>query len=192
MKPDQGKEITYFIKAFIRTIDEHSVCERNKYPSTYDPADPTDIILDSDTAQKITPTVRRWRNYGFDDRCPNGICRVAQEECECIPVPDEERRASAFLRPSGHRYCYQFFNMNSEAFFNVELVKTLLLYGEMDPILRACALPGVCLERWWRDQECQCSVSLKSKKLYSFVFGFDMLFHKDTVYSNLVYILKHC
>ncbi|KAJ5624598.1 hypothetical protein N7510_000907 [Penicillium lagena] len=159
MKPNQGKELTYFIKAFTRTIDEHSVCERNKYPSTYDPADPADVILDAVTVQKITPTVRRWRSYGFEGRCPSGICLVAQykEECQCVPIPDEEKRVSAFIRHSGYsRQCYQFFIENSKAFFNVEVMKTLLLHGEMDAILRACALPGVCLEQWWRDSQCQC------------------------------------
>jgi hypothetical protein len=161
MKPNQGKEITHFIEAFTRTIDDHSVCERKKYPSTYEPTDPTDIILSSATVQKITPTVRRWRSYGFEGRCPSGICKVAQykEECQCIPIPDEERKASAFLRPPGPRYCYQFFNLNSEAFYNVEVVKTLLLYGEMDTILRVCALPGVRLEEWWCDRECMDTVS---------------------------------
>lgn len=176
MEPNQGKELTYFIKAFIRTIEEHSVCERNKYPATYDPADPADIILDPVTVQKITPTVRRWRSYGCDrGRCPNGVCRVARykEECQCIPIPDEEKRASAFLRPSGQRHCYDFFDMNAEAFFNVEVVKTLLLYGEMHTILRACALPGVCLKQWWCDRECQCSVSLPGKDA-SLVLGSDM------------------
>lgn len=161
MKPDQGKELTYFIEAFIRTIKDHSLCERKKYPSVYEAVDPTEVILDSATVQKITPTVRKWRSYGFEGRCPSGICRVAQhkEECQCIPIPDEERTASAFLRPPGPRYCYHFFSFNREAFFNVEVVKTLLLHGEMDTILRVCALPGVGLWQWWSDSECMCTVS---------------------------------
>ncbi|GFF40610.1 hypothetical protein IFM46972_06266 [Aspergillus udagawae] len=161
MKPNQGKELTYFIKAFIRTIDDHSVCEGKKFPSLYGPADPTEAILDSATVQKITPTVRRWRSYGYglQRRCPSGICKVDQykEECQCIPIPNEEKKASAFLRPPGSRHCYQFWYENSEPFFNVEVVKTLLLHGEIDTILRVCALPGVGLERWWRDGECQCA-----------------------------------
>ncbi|CRG91206.1 hypothetical protein PISL3812_08254 [Talaromyces islandicus] len=173
MKPNQGKEITHFIEAFIRTIDDHSACERKKYPSTYEPADPSDVILDSAVVQRITPTVRKWRSYGFEGRCPGGICKVTEykEECQCIPIPDEERKASAFLRPPGQRYCYQFFSLNHEAFFNVEVVKTLLLYGEMDAILRVCALPGVGLKNWWSDSECQCEHP---------VLGWDQIWDQDS------------
>lgn len=161
MKPDQGKELTYFIEAFIRTIDDHSICERKKYPPHYEAVDSTEVILDSATVQKITPTVRKWRSYGFEGICPSGICEVARykEDCQCIPIPDEERTASAFLRPSGPRYCYHFFDFNREAFFNVEVVKTLLLHGEIGTILRVCALPGVSLQQWWSDSECMCTVS---------------------------------
>ncbi|KAJ5783045.1 hypothetical protein N7457_004819 [Penicillium paradoxum] len=158
MKPNQGKEITHFIEAFIRNIDDHSVCERKKYPATYEPADPTDIILGPEIVQKISPTVRRWRSYGCRGKCPSGICEVAKstDVCRCTPIPDEEKKASAFLRPFGPRDCYKFFELNGEAFYNLEVVKTLLLYGEMDTILRVCALPGVNLEKWWCERECMC------------------------------------
>jgi hypothetical protein len=158
MKQDQGKELTYFIEAFIRNINDHSLCERRKYPSVYEAVDSTEVILDSATVQKIALTVRKWRSYGFGPRCPSGICQVAQEECQCVPIPNEERMASAFLRPPGPRYGYQFFDWNREGFFNVEVVKTLLLHGEMDTILRVCALPGVSLREWWSNSECMCAV----------------------------------
>lgn len=160
MKPNQGKEITHFIEAFMRTINEHSATERKKYSDTYDPTPPTEYILDDAVVKKITPTVRKWRSYGYglQGKCPSGVCQVAhyKAECQCIPIPDEERKAAAFVRPRGMRHCYEFFDDNSDAFFNIEVVKTLLLHGEIDAILRACALPGISLKFWWQDSECQC------------------------------------
>ncbi|KAJ6020776.1 hypothetical protein N7540_006280 [Penicillium herquei] len=147
MKPNQGKELTYFIEAFARNIEDHSLCERKKYPLLYEPADPTDLILDSALVQRISPTVRKWRSYSFGRRsskCPDGICD-----------------ASAFLRPPGDRTCYHFpDNDTSGVFYNIELTKTLILHGGMDAILRVCALPGVRLQEWWENRECPCNPPL--------------------------------
>lgn len=49
---------------------------------------------------------------------------------------------------------------HEKAFFNLEVVKTLLLYSEIDPILRVCAHPRVQLERWWTCGGCFCEVSI--------------------------------
>ncbi|KAJ5771937.1 hypothetical protein N7520_002466 [Penicillium odoratum] len=158
MKPNQGKELTYFIEAFIRTISDHSVCERKKFPSQYAPVDPTDVILEPVTVQKITPTVRKWRNHGFRGMCPSCICPVWKgEECRCIPIPDEAKKASAFLRPTYVRYCYEPYKETLHVFFNVEVVKTLLMHEEMGTILRICALPELDLKRWWTDY-CECGL----------------------------------
>ncbi|KAL3485537.1 hypothetical protein BJX62DRAFT_242893 [Aspergillus germanicus] len=70
MQPNQGKELTFFINAFIRNIKEHSTCERKKYPAHYEPPSSDEIIIDERTARKIAPTIRRvkthlnWENTG--------------------------------------------------------------------------------------------------------------------------------
>ncbi|PYH40117.1 uncharacterized protein BP01DRAFT_351979 [Aspergillus saccharolyticus JOP 1030-1] len=160
MKPSQDKELTCFTQAFIQNIDDHSLCERRNYPAEFDPPASTEVILVSVIVHQITSTVRRWRSYGFRGEYPSGVCKVNQHEqdCQCKPLPVEERTASAFLRPPGSRQCDAFFRANREASFNIEVVKTLLLYSEMNPILRVCALPGVRLKGWWHDGECQCAV----------------------------------
>ncbi|KAL4745343.1 hypothetical protein BDW72DRAFT_186807, partial [Aspergillus terricola var. indicus] len=73
--------------------------------------------------------------------------------CSC-PVPWKERKASAFLRQYMYNNCYNFYRANKGAFVNLELVKTLLLYGEMDPILRACSHPEVDYAQWEDVTEC--------------------------------------
>lgn len=82
------------------------------------------------------------------------LCRhTGAEECQC-PIPYEERKASAFYRKYCQNPCYCFLEENGKAFFNQEIFKTLLLYGEMDTILRVCAIPDVGLRDWWEVGQC--------------------------------------
>ncbi|KAJ5820372.1 hypothetical protein N7474_005963 [Penicillium riverlandense] len=185
-KPNQGKEIAYFVEAFARTIDEHAACERKKYPETYDPPSPEDIILDDRIVGKITPTVRRLRSYKCDSRCPSDVCWLKHHghECRCIPISDDARKMSAFLQPYRSNYCYQFFDVNRKAFFQLQLVETLILYGEMDAVLRICAHPEIGLERWWLLCECYCSAP-------SYDLGWDQLF-KNALYAYICLNIVYC
>ena len=160
-KPNQGKEVMYFLNAFAKTIDEHSACERKKYPETYNPPSPEDIVIDDDIVKKITPTVRRLRNYRKDYMCLSGTCRIGwnDNECECVPIPDDARKMSGFLRSYQRNDCYQFFKVNRTAFFQLQLVEVLILYGEMDAVLRICAHPDIRLKDWWLRSDCFCNVS---------------------------------
>ncbi|KAJ6145130.1 hypothetical protein N7470_009025 [Penicillium chermesinum] len=156
-KPHQANDLNRFVDAFVRNLDEHAVCERRKYPEKYDIPQPSDLILDEATVRKIAPTVRRWRGkWARGSECPSGVCNLRDglEACECEPIPSEERFMSAFLRPLVDNECYQFYEENGDAFFNLEVVKTLLLYGEMDAILRVCAHPDICLRRWFSRAPC--------------------------------------
>lgn len=160
-KPNQGKEIAHFVEAFVRTIDEHSACERKKYPEVYDSPSPEDIILDDRIVAKITPTVRRLRNYRRDSHCLSNACwlKYHGHECRCIPIPDEVRKMSGFLLSYEENPCYAFFDYNRDAFFRLQLVETLILYGEMDAVLRICAHPEIGLKDWWLLSDCYCNVS---------------------------------
>ena len=159
-KPEQGKQLNYFVEGFVRNIREHASTSRQKYPTHHDPPHPDAVILDDATVSKIAPTVRRWRAQL--QRWHNDIIfnreRGESQVPIPIPVPDEERRASAFYRSYRENPCYSFFRVNGEAFFNLELVKTLLLYGEMDVLFSVCAHPGVDLRTWWSKGRCPCSV----------------------------------
>lgn len=165
-KPNQGKELTYFAKAFARNVEEHSICERRKYPEKYDPPSSTTVVVDGKTAAKIRPTVRRWRDdcaRRFHETlydCDGKSCGYERgSNCQCPVIPHEERTVSAFCRHYEYPGCYRFFEQHKAAFFNVELVKTLILYGDMEPILRVCAHPDVAIGSWWDAIDCQCVVS---------------------------------
>ena len=146
----QDKEINYFVNAFVRNIHAHATGERRKYPVEYEIPSRDDVVLNDDVARKINPTVRTMPTSagGFCDH-PNNIF------CSCT-LPPQERRMSAFLRKHESNDCYHFFDVNSEAFFNLGVVKALLLYGEMEPILRVCAHPEIDLSSWWEQMQCQC------------------------------------
>ncbi|KAL4907783.1 hypothetical protein BDW74DRAFT_175568 [Aspergillus multicolor] len=77
--------------------------------------------------------------------------------CSC-PLPFKERRGAAFMRKRNHCGCYDFFQANRGAFLHIEVVKTLLLHGELDSILRACADPKINLRyRYWHSEgQCSC------------------------------------
>lgn len=162
-KPQRGKQLMYFLEAFARNIEEHSVCERRKYADKYDPPDVDDVIVDEATATKISRTVQRWRQRpkkGFLQR--HWGCPAARgfEECECHVIPEDNRRAAAFLLKYEYNPCYQFWSYNNNYFFNLEIIKTLLLHGEMDPIFRVCAHPRMDLDNGWEMDECGCGVSI--------------------------------
>lgn len=160
MKPNQAKELTHFVDAFVKNLNEHSICERKKYPK-YDIPEPSDIILDDAIVQRISPTVRRWLEnpWSSASQCPS--CRKSYRKprhddqvqvvyCKCEPVPQQERLMSAFLRDPHLPFDWGHGNEDSsdEAIFNIQLLFTLLLYGEMESILRICAHPGNHLKFW--------------------------------------------
>ena len=157
--------------SFLNNIKEHTACERRKYPATFEIPKEDDLILGDDTTQKITPLVHKWRQaYTWDlasesdnKKTPSlrKLCTHDNEEgfgCGCV-IPLREMKAAAFLRQHYPNDCYQFFKKNTEAFYNIEVVKTLLLYGEMEPILRVCAHPNADIGDWENQCECYCMVS---------------------------------
>ncbi|KAL4815095.1 hypothetical protein BDW67DRAFT_164859 [Aspergillus spinulosporus] len=183
-KPTQAKEIDYFAESFARNVLEHTLTERAKYPAKYEPPGPEDVLIDDATAQRLNRVVYKWRTKLDSELrlqpdakwtnskalCPHESdvsearkrddpIRQRDEDdgfkvgCSC-PLPWKERKASAFLRQYMYNDCYKFYRANRGAFLNLEVVKTLLLYGEMKPILRACSHPEADYAKWEDVTEC--------------------------------------
>jgi len=157
--PDQVKQLNFFAEAFARNVCDQARRERAKYPEKYDSLAADDIILHDELVRKLLPVVHKLRQakvgpYWDTDRKPPRPSVHGD-----WPLPHDKRKASAFLMPYRNNSCYDFLTVNGDAFFNVEIVKALILEGEMDAVLRICAQPSVDLKSWYSECECSCGVS---------------------------------
>ncbi|KAH7128879.1 hypothetical protein EDB81DRAFT_906562 [Dactylonectria macrodidyma] len=163
--PDLGKKLTYFTNALIRNAMDHARCDRKSYYKEFiAPSDDT-IVLPDNIARKIEATVYRWRldHESASELGPvnmphgKGLCphREKATACKC-PLPFKERQMSAFRRTYSESPCWMFFECNDDAFLNVEVIKTLILYGELDIILPLCADSRFDLKSWWKVSVCGC------------------------------------
>ncbi|ENH69896.1 hypothetical protein FOC1_g10009401 [Fusarium oxysporum f. sp. cubense race 1] len=169
IQPDSKTKLTNFVQIFMQNVAEDAAQQRKQYPEKYDVPDENEVIISDEAATKIESTVWRWHpeEYWPDDdddldvfKPPTAgkLCPHIDEsdKCGCV-LPFRERKMSAFQRQQIPNDCYEFDTYNLESFRNVEVVKTLILHGEMDPILRSCAYEGSHLAKWWEHQECQCT-----------------------------------
>ncbi|RAH64238.1 uncharacterized protein BO66DRAFT_385981 [Aspergillus aculeatinus CBS 121060] len=164
-RPAQGKEIGYFAESFARAIEEHTHTERRKYPAQYDRIQPDDLVLNDRVAEKLRPVAYKWCTANEDHKwpyrtavkaeSPNISAERSMDHCGC-PLPYNERLGSAFLRRYRHNDCYKFMDVNADAFYNIQVVSSLMLLGEMDPVLRLAATPDNDLAKWMEMYECNC------------------------------------
>lgn len=161
-KPSQGKELNYFVVAFVRNIHNHAASETAGYSPQHQDSEPDAVVLSDAVAKRVAPTVRRWRDehrwtwpvYGDGDMSI-GLCphQDPNDFCACA-VPYWSRKVAAFKLYS-ETHCQDFLDFNDNAFFAIEVVKTLLMCGEMDTVLQICAHPDVKLAKWW-NPPCYC------------------------------------
>lgn len=145
------------------------------------------VLLTPETVARIAPTVRKARERGEREgglggkiwdadgdncgRCEGAVCRAGSREgeegqeqerwerCGCA-VPMAWRRGKAFCQAPRPNDCDSVWKVNGRGLFAVEVIKVLVLYGEMETVLRACQVPGVRLKEWWRVRPyCGCEVS---------------------------------
>lgn len=125
-KPDQGKQLAYFTKALAKTLEEFSLTERAKYAEKYELLDPDDIIISPVTERKIKKTVERHND-------------------PTLPLSLEEKRVSYWIDYSNPSFCWNFNAGRCRCKTPINLLKMLLLHGEMDTILKIAAQWNICL-----------------------------------------------
>ncbi|KFA79450.1 hypothetical protein S40288_07584 [Stachybotrys chartarum IBT 40288] len=162
--PGQAKELSYFVTALVKNISEHTDCERKKFPENYEEPDTSDVVLSDDVCHRIIPTVRRWRSQGdafpYNENSKVVICpHTDSKNCCSCPLPYKDRTMHAFLRVKDFSWCHELHVKNRLSFFNHEIFKTLLLYGEMDGLLGIYSHHSAGLRDWWEAHECQCEIS---------------------------------
>lgn len=167
----QGRDLNRFVDALASSINEHSRIERMRYQEIYDPPALDDILLTDNIVQRISPTganVSRWlrrRRPDWSDqhqfnnpKSDWGGCGHDEDDMECIcSISTEERKASAFLRQHVNNDCFNFIESNGPAYNNLEIVKSLLVSGDMEPVLRVCAHPDNDLLSWKSVGDCECT-----------------------------------
>ncbi|GKZ17778.1 hypothetical protein AbraIFM66951_001098 [Aspergillus brasiliensis] len=151
-----------FAPLMAKIIQEASTRERAKYPAHYDPPQRDTVIVNDRIARMIERNFD-WSEAHFPMIHPNYE--------PPSPSTPSIRLASAFCDPHvdwGHT---EFLERHLLGYFNVQLVMCLILSGEMDTILRACACPGVQLKTWWNGLYCS------YPELHG-IIGWNMLYRK--------------
>jgi hypothetical protein len=134
-KPGQGKQLQHFARVFARTVNDFSVQERKKYPSLEEitPLEPDEPFITEASATRIAKATKRDNS--------TSPCTA-----KCPSLTDEERRISSWVielnEPS---YPYP----DKSLSLLLEWFKALVLYGDMEPLLRLAAHPDVQLQRVW-------------------------------------------
>lgn len=178
--PESRQKLSQFFDALFKTATIDAKKERKKYPDRFDPINvgtffkditgeeddtpaqyypPTkdEIILSDELVQKITPTVQRWypKENDGSSKVDKGLLCSHTNDCDCA-LPLKERQTAAFQRDYHFNDCFEFYHYNGKAYRNLEFVKTLILHGEMDPMLRACSSDECYLRTWWHCGPCEC------------------------------------
>lgn len=131
-----------FARAFTKAVHDASKRKRAQYPEKYSCPSPDDVLLGDELVRIVES-------------------HLSQETKGGPRLPLEQRTAYAFLHPfylEGNT-CFEFDELNAVGFLNLEVVKILLMLGELDPILQACAHPDVGLGDWYSANYCTCMVS---------------------------------
>ncbi|KAF3388318.1 hypothetical protein F1880_004202 [Penicillium rolfsii] len=169
-KEKQGVQLTQFAEAFAQAIDEAAESERARYSISYEAPDPEDILIDDEICKKIEPYVIQWRET------PHAVDTGVEE---VPPIPQEMRKASAFFYSQQSNDCNRFTEDNGKGFFNLEILKLLIIHGYMEPVLRVCVHPDVGIESWEQAAQCHCMAM-------DYDAGWDMLYkHALSVYLCL-------
>ncbi|KAH6964445.1 hypothetical protein DER45DRAFT_150413 [Fusarium avenaceum] len=162
---DTKETLAEFLNTFMQKATADAIVERQKYSERYDVPDANEVIITDDVAKRITPTVRRWHTEELDisdiesQRIPRqgNLCPHENESEQCFcALAFKERKMAAFQREWVSSDCYKFEEVNGEAVHNLEVFKSLLLHGEMEPILRSCAYVRNPLSEWWEQRQCCC------------------------------------
>lgn len=168
-KEDQGTDLNNFVKIFGQSIEEFSGVERKKYPDTYDPPEADTILLDDDLVKRISPALHRihlhqWLDNANHDReyfYLSQLCSHEKHDAKCTcPLRYEDRKASSFLRQKTDHGCFDFYKVNNLGYLTMEIVKTLMVSGDMEPILRTCVHPENDLQTWRSLAVCDCGAEL--------------------------------
>lgn len=137
---NQGKQIHYFVGGFTRALSEYSAIERKKYDADPSPPARNEQLFSEATVRRMSKTVLRYKSDDGAYTIPESIDDI---------LPPNERTVERFIQDTmpGEG------DMFDELRDCCEQVKTLLMYGEMDPLFRLAVHPDVYFNRIWDEQQ---------------------------------------
>ncbi|KAH7122278.1 hypothetical protein B0J11DRAFT_334727 [Dendryphion nanum] len=125
-KPDQGKHLNHFSKVFARLIDEFSSQERAKYPADLTVPSDNEPLLNIATKKRIWKTVERYKT--------------------AVPLHLNSSNADHYVLRSEECFLPHWLSSlntittsvwgTKDTEYIMHLLKTLIIYGEMEPLLR--------------------------------------------------------
>ena len=143
------QQMTHFADAFVKVLGSASDSERAKYPPVYSAASPDEEVIGPEAARTIEATVQKYRsdNPALSSRiqCPP---ECARKSPFTIALGLEERSMSFWLRDHWRHpraYCCG----GSDFLDSIELIKTLLIHGQVSTLLRISAHPDFRLHKLW-------------------------------------------
>ena len=146
-KPGQGSQLQHFARVFARVLDSSSSQERQKFPNAEDADqdEPDELFISPAAASRIARTVK-WDNEQT--------------------LAEEKRRLSYWVMEITDP-TYPHADKSQREM--VEMLKTLLLYGDMEPLLRFARQPLVNMECIWDYPEEDCLSEMIEKFLTTYI-----------------------
>ncbi|KAF6816883.1 hypothetical protein CPLU01_13746 [Colletotrichum plurivorum] len=176
--PTQDSDVRAFVTACADAITHHATHELAKYPATYPVPHDSEILISSAVVRRISPLFRQVHDalapFESTNRWAAGVvddpeCRhLEAEECACL-VPYADRTAAAVMIEKQENDCRNFWEVNDVGLRRWELVRVLLVKGELEPILRLREHEWFSYCDWWDLRLCDCGSGdddSSSNKLY--------------------------
>lgn len=169
--------------------------EREEYPETYDQPESSDVVLDEAVVRRITPTAQRWRARRSSIRnCgKSGFKRgrVSPEYCKCTSIPEKNKLMASFLggvptQEGISRHSYDAYFDGKDFYYSLQLFKNLLVYEEMDTILRLGAHANACFKKWQTSYIFVSSCLVEATHLESAIFKIADL-HRAAISGGTVF-----
>lgn len=139
-KPGQGKQLQHFAGVFATLLDDFSAQERRKYPNDLVPPTDDEVFIPDPVVTRIAKTVRWYKTRHPMDMYTTPSYQSSSSKDP--PLPDSERKIPYWVEMTDECYCIW---PKPRAHECIELLKTLLLYGEMEPLFRLATHPDLPL-----------------------------------------------
>lgn len=137
-KPAQGKQLQHFAKVFARVLNVYSAIERKKYDEEYSPpAHDDDILISDATAKNINNVVKEFMKVEIDNN-PS-----LRDE----PLSHRDRTMAPWMTIMNFHSA----DPNDDLIWADELLRTLLICGEMETLFRLAAHPHIRLHPMWTE-----------------------------------------